>query len=355
MIQNRSKLYFLKKPFAANAGGGLSVTLNVSPELLNLDRSGAGSQATFTVSVNTSPVSVMSVALVSSDLSVGVSPATVVFGPGLPLSVNLVLSGSTFGPSAVTVTATPSDPGLSPKSVNVTRTALTLPVQTNVAIWLTADGGVIKRGGGFAALTDDPVQGWQDRSTNGQNLSQATLSAQPLFKPTGLNGLPGVMFDGVDDLLTGVDGALPLGTSARTVVLVVKWNQFVSSYGGLSWGANSSNFTFGLVKWSGTSPNAGVQGWGTDYQSSYAIQAGTAFLWVITLSGGVLNQRINRSNVMFNTSAVLNTVSANFRMGAETNTSGFQALTVSELLVYNRLLSGSEITQLETYASRWGV
>ena len=65
MSQNRSKLYFLKKPFAANAGGGLSVTLNVSPELLNLDRSGAGSQATFTVSVNTSPVSVMSVALVS--------------------------------------------------------------------------------------------------------------------------------------------------------------------------------------------------------------------------------------------------------------------------------------------------
>jgi hypothetical protein len=237
----------------------------------------------------------------------------------------------------------------------VTRTALALPVQTNVAMWLTADGGVLKRGGGFAAGLNDPIQGWQDLSTNGLNLSQATLSAQPLFKPTGLNGLPGVMFDGVDDLLTGMDGALPLGTSARTVVLVVKWNQFVSSFGGLSWGANSSNFTFGLVKWSGTSPNAGVQGWGTDYQSSYAIQAGTAFLWVITLSGGVLNQRINRSNVMFNTSAVLNTVSANFRMGAETNTSGFQAFTVSELLVYNRLLSGSEITQLETYASRWGV
>ena len=355
MRQNRSNLYFLKKPFASTGTGGLSVTLNVSPELLNLDRSGAGSQATVTVSVNTSPLTTISVALVSSDLSVTVSPATVVFGSGLPLSVNVVLTSSTFGPSAVTVTATPSDPGVSPKSVNVTRTALTLPVQTNVAMWLTADGGVLKRGGGFATVLDDPVQGWQDLSINGQNLSQATLSAQPLFKPTGLNGLPGVMFDGVDDLLTGVDSALPLGTSARTVVLVLKWNQFVSSYGGLSWGANSSNSTFGLVKWNGTSPNAGVQGWGTDYQSSFAIPLGTAFLWVVTLSGGVLNQRINRSSVMFNAPAVLNTVSSNLRIGAETNTSGFQAFTVSELLVYNRLLSGSEITQMETYASRWGV
>lgn len=355
MSQNRSRLYFLKKPFATTSGGELAVTLSSSPGSLNLDRSGAGSQSIVSLGVSVAPSSMMSVVLTASDASVIVSPSTVTFGPGLALSVNLLFSSSTFGPSMVTVTATPSDPAVSPKSVNVTRTALTLPVQTNVAMWLTADGGVIKRGGGFAALADDPVQGWQDLSTNGQNLSQATLSAQPLFKPTGLNGLPGVMFDGVDDLLTGVDSALPLGTSARTVVLVVKWNQFVSSYGGLSWGANSSNFTFGLVKWSGTSPNAGVQGWGTDYQSSYAIQAGTAFLWVITLSGGVLNQRINRSNVMFNTSAVLNTVSANFRMGAETNTSGFQAFTVSELVVYNRLLSGSEITQIETYASRWGV
>jgi len=348
----RSGNYFYK---LANAGTNLVVpTMLLSQNALALDRFGTASQATITVTLTSPPAAAMTVVLSSSDASVTASPSELSFGPGLPLTASVTLTGTVLGPNAVTVTATPSNGQILSQVINVTRPSLDLPGQGNLAMWLRSDTGVIKRGGGQASALNDPVQGWQDLVTSSRIIGQSTQTAQPLFNPTAVNGLPGIMFDGVSDIMTGPDTGLPMGTSERTVMLVVRWNSFVNSFGGVGWGNNSANATFGLVKWLGSPANAAVQGWVTDYQSGYQIQAGTPFLWVVTLSNNVLIQRVNRQQVYIS-SASLNTVSGNVRLGAETNTSGYQPLTLCEMIVFNRLLNASEINQLETYGARWGV
>ena len=344
--------YFFK---LANVGGGLVVpTMQLSQTSVSLDRFGTATQASVTVTLSTLPAAAMSVVLSSSDNSVTVSPAVLSFGPGLPLSASVTLTGTALGPNAVTVTVTPSNVQILPQVISVTRPVLSLPGQGNLAMWLRTDSGVLKRGGGLATALNDPVQGWQDLVGTSRTIVQNTNTAQPLYNPTAVNGMPGITFDGVSTVMTGPDTGLPMGTSDRTVMLVARWNSFVSAFGGVSWGTNSANATFGLVKWSGSPANAAVQGWVTDYQSSYQIQSGTPFLWVVTLSSSVVTQRINRQQVQISSSS-LNTVSGNVRLGAETNTSGYQALTLCEMIVFNRALNSTEITQLETYGAHWGV
>lgn len=352
MSRMRSGHYFFK---LANGGGGVVVpTMQMSPLVVALDRFGSAAQASVVVALSSAPAAAMTVAFSSSDPSVAVSPAFLNFGPGLPLTASVTLSGSALGPNAVTVTATPSNAAVLPQVISVARPTLSLPGQANLAMWLRSDSGVIKRGGGLATSLNDPVQGWQDLVTTSRTIAQNTTTAQPLYNPTAVNGLPGITFDGASTVMTGPDTGLPMGTSDRTVMMVVRWNSLVNSFGGVSWGTNSANATFGLVKWSGSPANAAVQGWVTDYQTSYQIQAGTPFLWVVTLGSSIITQRINRQQVQISSSS-LNTVSGNVRLGAETNTSGYQALTLCEMIVFNRVLTSAEINQLETYGARWGV
>lgn len=348
----KSGHYFYK---LANVGASVVVpTMQVSPSTIALDRFGTAAQATVTVTLSSLPAAAMTVVFASSDASVTVTPAVVSFGPGMPLSASVTLKGSALGPNTVTVTATPSNNLILPLVISVTRPALNLPGQANLAMWLRGDSGVLKRGGGLATALNDPVQGWQDLVASSRTIIQNTNTAQPLYNPTAVNGMPGITFDGVSTIMTGPDAGLPMGSSERTVMMVVRWNTLVNAFGGVSWGTKSANATFGLVKWSGSPANAAVQGWVTDYQTGYQIQPGTPFLWVVTLSGTVITQRINRQQVQMSSSS-LNTVSGNVRLGAETNTSGYQALTLCEIIVFNRALNATEITQLETYGARWGV
>ena len=47
----------------------------------------------------------------------------------------------------------------------------------------------------------DAVATWSDLSGNGLNFTQATASKRPLYKTGAQNGLPGVLADGVDDIM----------------------------------------------------------------------------------------------------------------------------------------------------------
>lgn len=51
------------------------------------------------------------------------------------------------------------------------------------------------------AANNDPVGGWKDKSGNGFHLTQATNGFRPLYKTSGINGLPAVLSDGTDDFL----------------------------------------------------------------------------------------------------------------------------------------------------------
>lgn len=69
--------------------------------------------------------------------------------------------------------------------------------------WFKADAGVLEAISGSDAAEDgDTVERWEDQSGNGRHADQATSSKRPIYHTNVLNGLPGVIADGVDDWLT---------------------------------------------------------------------------------------------------------------------------------------------------------
>lgn len=64
------------------------------------------------------------------------------------------------------------------------------------------------------------VTSWADSSGNGLTLTQATGANQPIFHTAGVNGLPAVTFDGVNDFLATAATTSP--TTGVTVMVLLK-------------------------------------------------------------------------------------------------------------------------------------
>ena len=82
-----------------------------------------------------------------------------------------------------------------------------LDISGCVGWWDASDASTLfQSSNGTTAVTslDDPVGYWGDLSGSGNNLTQATSSKRPLYKPGTLNGKPVLDFDGSDDFLSAV-------------------------------------------------------------------------------------------------------------------------------------------------------
>ncbi len=68
----------------------------------------------------------------------------------------------------------------------------------------------------------DVLGGWQDRSGKVNDATQATTALKPTWVASAVNGKPGVLFDGTDDLLTIADDAsIDFGTGSFTLAFAV--------------------------------------------------------------------------------------------------------------------------------------
>jgi len=85
-------------------------------------------------------------------------------------------------------------------------------------LWMDAAPAYLN--GGAAINDGDAVSAWISREGDSRNFTQATGAKQPLYRASGINGQPGVDFDGTDDLLYLASSFLS-GT-AGTVVLVTR-------------------------------------------------------------------------------------------------------------------------------------
>jgi hypothetical protein len=65
--------------------------------------------------------------------------------------------------------------------------------------WYKADD---VNNGGSQPSNNSALSSWKDIGPYAQDLSQATGSFQPIFKTNAFNGLPGLLFDGVDDYMS---------------------------------------------------------------------------------------------------------------------------------------------------------
>jgi prepilin-type N-terminal cleavage/methylation domain-containing protein len=130
----------------------------------------------------------------------------------LPSGTSLGTGGRTIQGSGWTMWFTP---GVSPTftcTSGATWTPALLPPGT--AIWLDASNAASLTTSGGAVTT------WRDLSGNSRDAANATVGAQPALAPSLMNGLPGALFDGTNDLLS-FDGSFIANTS-YTVSIVVQ-------------------------------------------------------------------------------------------------------------------------------------
>ena len=162
----------------------------------------------------------------------------------------------------------------------------------------------------------NPVARIDDQSGGGRNMTQSTSSKRPVWGNVTRNGRGGLSFDGVDDNLLGSDTGLPSGTSDRTAFAVHAYPSLTNNWGGFSYGTTGvANQMFGIVKSDNGAPSqkAAVQGWSTDYKTTYTVTAGVVYQHTARLASGTLTQNIAKVQV-FSGASSLNTVLSSTRL-----------------------------------------
>jgi len=239
-----------------------------------------------------------------------------------------------------------------------------------------------------AASADNPVGYWADMSGLGNHAIQATSGSRPLLKINNQNGLPGLYLDGTDDCLTATIAGFQ-SLTATTILMVAKpaaaaaadtnagvFCAFGNTGGGSGVYPSSSclflSHSAGAI--SGEYLTIGYDrpiASGRLGSSSYRRSASQAIAIAATFSESGTQVFQNNSSVTLDlasgttTSTVCSpsqigyTVDNDLHLGAVRAAgvlAGFAAMTIHQVLVYDRVLSSDERTSLWNYLSaKWGI
>jgi large repetitive protein len=219
-------------------------------------------------------------------------------------------------------------------NLTITDSAPVLP-SSGLVLHLESDVGV--------ATSGNTVTGWTDQSTKGNNL---TAAGNPTLVAGAPSGALVVDFDGAGDKLERTAGlsGLPAGRADRTVYLVANYQS--NGYGGFAYGTTACNQTFGTV----VTPTGKlmVQGWCNDFISSVQ---GTGSGWLVQ-SVVLKTDQISHyrdGTLIDSRSQSYNTVLNKLVLGAELDSDPYLDMQVAAVLVYDRALTTSEQTQVQTY------
>lgn len=222
-----------------------------------------------------------------------------------------------------------------------------------VAIWLDATE--------LTGLADgDAVSVLPDRSGNGLDVVQSDATFQPVFRTTGLSGLPAVEFDG-DGMQTTTDFGLT-GDAAFTAILVAHLPAAAGSYPlGWAWGDCSISSGCASLQNKGNTL-ALATGWFQDADTpAGAYDAHWGQPTVITISkdaGSIGDTRIFFDGVEQTVTGVAVTpdfTSAPFQVGSWNLTQPMR-MDLGELVIYGEALSDDNRSAAEcSLAERWGL
>lgn len=203
-------------------------------------------------------------------------------------------------------------------------------------------------------LALDRVSQWNDKSGLGNNVTQGTALNQPVYNPAQLNSNAVMTFDGVSTFIMP-SGLYFVPNGDNTIFAIGKYSgQGVDQYilGMERSGVDNlflrSNLGSGIVAFVNTSSNgAGEVTVSGITKTNYNIyQAG--------ISGTTVSLAVNNGTAATATgskaTATVGTIGG-FSTGASRIIGG-----ISEIIIYNRALSASEIVQVNRYLSqKWGI
>jgi len=361
---------------AADGRGGTDVaTLAVTVTGTN-DAPVAGDDGPIAVAWNQAA----SIEVLDNDSDPDFSDAPTIAAVGSAANGSLVINASTSvtytpntgfaGTDHFTYTITDGNGGSDTATVTVDVSLPTPPdSQPDLVMWLNSGDET------FAAGATGTVAGWSDRSGRGNDASQTTSAYQPQIVSGGINGRDAVAFDGVDDRLAIADsGDINVGGpySGKTVAMVFKTGVDVTSrqvlyeQGGATRGINVyiDDGMLYLNAW-----NMREQAWGPSFAKT-AITAGTTYAAALVYDQqngfveGIVNGnsigRIMSVDLLYshsnNTGLGATIENTYFHDGAFIgNGHHFNGL-IGEFAQYNRALSVSELTSIDTYFNaRWQI
>jgi hypothetical protein len=237
------------------------------------------------------------------------------------------------------------------------------PLSLSPVLWLKADAGTYQSSGGSAATADsDPVGEWQDQSGNGNHVTQGTGTAKPLLKLNVQNSLPGVLFDGSDDILAVATPVLT-ATASISIFAVVKLADTSEQGAIIHIGNGSNGYSFGVgnstMDTSGTDVIGlfdGVRWIDADFNAGAGLGTGAHLIGMTLSSGGVPTCHANGATrgPFAGTAATTPTTRTQIGGSSGSATRDFTAYLL-ELVVVNAELSSTQRDDLLAYAqSKWG-
>lgn len=201
----------------------------------------------------------------------------------------------------------------------------------------------------------DPVTNWTDLSINNRTASQGTAANRPLYKTGIFGSAPGILFDNVNDELTFTQ---PPITNFTVFAALAPTAGATYNCNPLSWSATSGDMTGFQLNDSGSviTPHITIyNAAGTETQNK---KMGTN--WHVNPSPPPYYNHLivwtydGSSTVTVRNDGVDETLSSadsgfTKRDGSIGRAYQYYQGYIAAIIVYNRVLSGSEITQVETY------
>jgi hypothetical protein len=221
--------------------------------------------------------------------------------------------------------------------------------QLGLALWLRADLGVQQLGG--------LVQTWQDQSGNQMNAAQTGANVRPQYLATGLNGLPTLKFDGQSNFLKLPDGFADFSHGLAGFMVAHPTASDCSSAVELSNGSEIEDIAFGLWqnKWTYEVEVPYIQNGNVDLLAPtlYAVNHRPA----VAMVNAAADLRINGSLLQAMDMPLPSVPDSKARQNnfiGHTLYSGCNYFegTISEIILYQRVMTANEVKAIESYLSQ---
>lgn len=223
---------------------------------------------------------------------------------------------------------------------------------SDLKLWLDAnDAATITKDGG------NLVSQWDDKSGEGNNVSQATPSQQPLWVDAVQNGLPIIRFDGVNDFLkrsTYVGGVL---AQPNTAFVVCKFPGIASGTLAPVFDGGSGNSQRNLFynQQPATSTTGHVVFAGTGLVNTTTTKDTTNIrLYDLVFNGG--SSRLFRDSVQLSAGNAGTFPMGGVSLAVFNNVTFFANPDIAEILIYNKLLTTQEKDDVRDFLNtKWGL
>ncbi len=223
-----------------------------------------------------------------------------------------------------------------------------------LALWLdAADANSITQ-------SANAVSQWNDKSGKSNHVTQTTGLAQPIYTPNGQNSKSTIAF-GASQYMIMPSGLYSTPAAANTIFSVSKRN---TESAALAFILNFSNGAGSLQNYLSYDNATGNIDYCNNSSSTFIAQVQAAgfininYQIITATFDGANTQTITSNNAatFSNASASVATTIDRAWIGGKTSSAFFLNGGIAELIIYNRLLSSTEITKVKRYlANKWGL